>query len=147
MSKIHIEGYKKFTILMVAIVLISSVFSLISPILINYWSNIGQEITNEEILILLGVMILATGTKIVLTYFREKFAKEFNKKNFKNYLNQYYKLDYDYITEQGPMTLMERMIIGVNSIYQYLTGDAIQIYSNILILLGILTIVFLQNKV
>jgi subfamily B ATP-binding cassette protein MsbA len=146
MSKMHIEGYRKFTILMVAIVLISSVFSLISPILINYWSNIGQEITNEEILILLGVMILATGTKIVLTYFREKFAKEFNKKNFKNYLSQYYKLDYDYITEQGPMTLMERMIIGVNSIYQYLTGDAIQIYSNILILLGILTIVFLQNK-
>lgn len=140
------KNYNKFKIFMIFTVILSALLSLLSPLLINYWTKFNLEITNVRIMILVAVMLSIIFIQILIAYVRENFAKKFNKFNFYTYLDSFFKLKYDYINKQGPMTLLERMIIGVNSIYQYLTNDIIQIYSKTLIIIGILCIVFFQSK-
>jgi subfamily B ATP-binding cassette protein MsbA len=126
-------------------VLISSLTSLIAPILINIWMNESGGLTSTKIIILLGVLVLSLIIEIILTYFRERFAEGFNISNAKSMLNDFFHLSHEKITDEGPTNLIERIAIAVNSYYQYFTGDAIKIWSNLLIIIVVIGMIATQN--
>lgn len=139
--------YRKFFISMFLLVIITGLTSLISPILLNIWSRDLVGFTKKRILILLIALLGSLLLEILFTIIREKFAKDFNINNFKRMISKFFILNYDETIEKGPTNLIERIIIGVNSIYNFATGDYIMIWSSILVMLVILVMVFLRNKI
>ena len=131
---------------MIMAVLLGGVLSLAALFLLQLWSAQGQAITPGQIAWLITLMAAAVAIQILVTHVRERFAKAFQKRSFQEQLRRYYTLSYDYINEQGPMNLLERMILAVNSQYLFLTGNVIQIYSNLLIMATVLLLVLLQNR-
>lgn len=139
--------YSKFFIVMLILIILAGLTSLISPVLLNIWSRDSVGFTKQRMLILLAVLLGSLLLEVLFTIIREKFAKDFNINNFKKMISKFFMLNYDEIIEKGPTNLMERMIIGVNSIYTFMTGDYIMIWSSILVMLLILIMVFFNNKI
>src|SRR5690625_1133345 len=122
------HGYSKFFISMLLVVMVAGLISLTSPILLNIWSRDAIGFTKRRILILLLILLGSLSVEVLLTIFREKFAKDFNINNFKKMIKKFLILDYDTIIEKGPTNLIERIIIGVNNVYIFMTGDYIAIW-------------------
>lgn len=139
------NGYTKFKLAMILTVLLGSLLSLTAPFLLQVWSAQGMAVTPARVAVLAAVMAGAVAVQILVTCLRERFAKAFNKRSFQQQLDRYYTLSYDYINAQGPMNLLERMILAVNNRYQFLTGDAIQIYANLLVMAVTLILVWMQS--
>lgn len=139
--------YKKFFITMLLISIIGAVITLVPPALIQYWKANNINIDNAMIYTLAGIIVASYLIRVLLIYVREKFALEFNKNNFFNSLGQAHKMQYDELTNRGPLNVLERIIMSVNSTYSFMTGDYINIWSNIIIILGALAILFKVNWV
>lgn len=137
--------YRQFLIVMICMVIINSFAYLAPPILIQIWNNDSIGFTSERVIWLFVVLLLALIIEIIFTAIREKFAKGFNIKNCVMMLNSMFHLKYDEINEKGPMNLIERIAISVNSFYAYYTGDAIKIWSSLIIITSITVMVFLMN--
>lgn len=54
-------------------------------------------------------------------------------------------MKYDYISEKGVQSLLNKIMDTINSIYIYLTGDAIRMWAAAFMLVTILAVLFLQN--
>ncbi len=138
-------GYRKFFIMMVLLVLMSSIAALVAPSLINIWIRDGGGITINQIFILFIVLIIALIFQLGLTFYREKFAKDFNIRNAKNMLLDFLNLNYDEIQDKGPTNFIERIAIAVNSYYEYFTECYINIWSSVLIVIVILGMIVFKN--
>ena len=81
--------YKPFFLTMLAMVFLSSVTALVAPFLLQAWSRDTQRapLTFQRILLLVSVIFASKVLSVGLTVYRERFAKEFNKKNFLSMLN------------------------------------------------------------
>ena len=130
---------------MLILVVLGGLSSLISPFLISYWNGQGISLGSTQIFLLLAVLCVSLLLELFLVSLREKFAKQYNQYNMISLLQKYVQLEYDYIIEEGPTKLMERMIMAVNSLYSYMTGDAIGIWSSILVMSGILLLVVTES--
>lgn len=137
--------YKKFFIFMILLVIFSSISALLAPTLLNYWMVNGDSIGAYELIALLVALLIALFVEIILTLFREKFAENFNINNCKNMLRVFFKLPYDKMCDKGPTNLVERIILAVNNMYHYYTGDSIMIWSSVLVVIAILIIVSFNN--
>lgn len=113
----------------------------------NVWSGDDIGFTKERIFILLIVLLSSLVLEVVFTIFREKFAKEFNIRNFKSMINKFFLLNYDEINDQGPTNLVERIVQAVNNIYIFMTGDYIQIWTSALVMIIILGIVVSKSRI
>ena len=139
------KKYNSFFCIMIFLATITSITTLLAPILVNVWSDNLEILNREKIFIILAVLILSLIIKTVTILIREHFAKNFNIGNFKMMVSKYFKLDYDIIVEKGPTNLIERMIMATNSIYIYMTGDNINIWSSSLIITFSLFLVGIKN--
>lgn len=134
------KSYSNFLKIMFFIVFISSLAALSTPIIFSYWSFKKEPLTVKVAIIVMVIMCISILLEALLSLVREHFSKEFNRNNFLMMLRNYFKLRYDYVVEEGSHNLMERMIIYVNSIYNYMTGDYINVLSTALITVSILMI-------
>lgn len=130
--------YRKFFFTMILLILLGAILTLLSPLLIQFWNLQGSDLNSSQIFLLLMLLLLTLVIEVFVTVLRERFAKEFNKQNLKDYLQRYFKLNYDYVLREGPTTLFERIIIAVNHVYLYMAGDLVRIWSSILITVAIL---------
>ncbi|WP_378143026.1 hypothetical protein [Citroniella saccharovorans] len=127
------------------IAIIGAVITLVPPALIQYWKANNINIDNAMIYTLAGIIVASYLIRVLLIYVREKFALEFNKNNFFKSLGQTHKMQYDEPTNRGPLNVLERIIMSVKSTYSIMTGDYINIWSNIIIVVGALVILFKVN--
>lgn len=125
--------YKKFFLVMLSMVLLGGAASLVSPFFLQVWESKGIELSITRILFLMLVLTLSKAMTIILAIYREKFAKEYNKRNFKEMMAQYLNMDYDSIIQKGPANMLDRITKAVLNIYDYMTGDFIKIWSNIIV--------------
>lgn len=137
--------YQNFFMFMLFLSLLSAVITLISPVLINIWSNTGVGLSAQKIINLFLILVFSLVLDVLLTICREKFAKQYNIANFNNYISKYCVLRYDKIQEEGPSKLLNRMQIAVNNLYSFMTESYIQIWSSLLILVTILVITIFQS--
>lgn len=139
--------YRKFFIMMILLIFMSSIASLVAPTLINLWIREHGGFKINQIFILFAVLVIALISQLALIFYREKFAKDFNIKNAKDMLLDFFHLNYDEIQDKGPTNFIERIAISVNSYYEYFTGDYIKIWSSLLIVLVILGMIIFQNLI
>lgn len=139
--------YRKFFIIMFCIILLGSVMSLISPILLNYWSSDTIGFTQKRLTLLALILLLSSAIELVLIWFREKFAKGFNISNCKSMLSDFFHLQYDYINDEGPTKIINKISASVNSIYSFMTGSYIRIWSSMLVMLAVLIMVSFDNLI
>ena len=137
--------YRSFFVLMLLAVLIGSISALVAPILILAWQNEEDIFSVQRLVILLSVLLLTLTIEVVVVFFREKFAKNFNKRNCKHLLSRYLGLNYDVIQEKGAMFLMERIAIAVNTSYSYFTGESLRIWSSIIVISATLILTLLHS--
>ncbi|MEA5040460.1 MAG: ABC transporter ATP-binding protein [Clostridiaceae bacterium] len=137
--------YRKFFIIMILISLLGSITSLVSPILISIWGETSTDLGYRKVLILVGIMLFVWLVQMLFVYIRERFAVHFNKKNLEDGLELFYQAKYDYLNKTGPSNLLERIIQGVNATYAFMTGDAIQIWSSLFIIIAVLVLTALQS--
>ncbi|MBS4981295.1 MAG: ABC transporter ATP-binding protein [Lachnospiraceae bacterium] len=137
--------YRNFFVFMLFLSLLSAVVTLLSPVLINIWSKTGVRISTQKLVNLFLLLVVSLVLEVLLTIFREKFAKQYNIANFNKYLHKYCHLDYDTIQEEGPTNLLGRIQMAVNNLYSFMTESYIQIWSSLLILAAILGITVFQN--
>ncbi|HPP31110.1 MAG TPA: ABC transporter ATP-binding protein [Soehngenia sp.] len=135
--------YKKFFITMFVLILFSSLSALLAPIFIQIWKTEGTQLSLEKIMFIVLLILISKCLTILFTVIRERFAKDYNKANFKRYLSQIFDMDYDCIIEKGPMNLLERASIAVNSIYTFMTTGYLQIYSSIVV--AIVCLILIAN--
>lgn len=139
--------YTMFFIVMLVMVLLSGLASLAAPLLLQVWTRSEGTLDLSKVIVILGLVAAAKIISILLCVFREKFAKDFNKKNFHRMMKDYAQLSYDTILSKGYMSILERISVSVNGIYSYMTGDFIQIWSGILIALSCVLLVGLNDYV
>lgn len=139
------KSYNSFLKIMFLIVFISSIATLSTPIIFSYWSFKKEPLNAKVAVIVITITAISILFEVILSLVREHFSKEFNRNNFLILLKNYFRLRYDYIVEEGSHNLMERMIIYVNSIYNYMTGDYINVLSTVLITASILIISFIYD--
>lgn len=134
---------KKFFVVMFVLILLAGISSLLAPLFIQIWKVKGIELSTEKILLILFLIVISKLIAILFTVFREKFAKDYNKSNFTRYIRNIFNMDYDSIIEKGPMNLLERASIGVNSIYMYMTSGYLSIYSSVVV--AVVCLIFIAN--
>lgn len=137
--------YQNFFVFMLFLSLLSAVITLISPVLINIWSNTGVGLSTQKIINLFLILVISLVLEVLLTICREKFAKQYNIANFNNYIAKYCALRYDKLQEEGPTNLINRIQAAVNNLYSFMTESYIQIWSSLLILITILVITLFQS--
>jgi subfamily B ATP-binding cassette protein MsbA len=135
--------YRSFFAAMMSLALLSGLVSMAGPLLLNAWTGIDHG----RIFLLLAVLAASLAAEILLIVLREKFSRGYNIDNFKSLLNKYFHLDYDEINSRGPINLLERIAQAVNSIYLYMTGDHIQIWSSALVMAAVLVMAAFKNPV
>lgn len=133
--------YRNFFLSMAVMVLLASLSSLISPVLLQVWSASGEVLTVSKILLLTGVMAGVYAFQLLMTYFREVFAREFNKQNARSCLDCHFHMDYDAINRLGASNLLDRIFTVVNAVYEYMTGPAISFWSNLITMLLCLVLI------
>lgn len=133
--------YKKFYTNILLLVILQSIIMMAGPILIAIWQN--DKLTTKKIIILGLVFIVGLLVNLLLINSREKYAKHYNVSNFLNIFDKFLKLDYKTMIKEGNTNLVERIIISVNSIYSYMTGDNIRLITSYLIVfISLLMILF-----
>lgn len=125
--------YKKFFATMLVIAILGSVTSLITPIFLQLWGAEQTGLSIQKMLLLVGIMLFSQALSVLFTVYRERFAKGYNKSNLSGMMQDILNMDYDSITGEGSTNLLEKAVISVSSIYTYMTGDNIQIWSSIFI--------------
>jgi len=135
------KGYKKFFWMMFFMMLFSAFTALVAPFLLNLWSGDAIGINGKRIVILVIAMTVSMLIEILLIVLREKFAKSYNKENFKKFLTKLLAMNYDATIEQGPANLIQRIQQAVGELYNFMTGSNITIWSNSLALVVILAII------
>ncbi|WP_099204683.1 ATP-binding cassette domain-containing protein [Scatolibacter rhodanostii] len=137
--------YSRFVGVMVLLTCFNAATSLVAPVLLSVWSRNDQSIDLVKAGILLGILLGTIAINIVIVYFREQFAVEFNVSHGKELFGYFVDVDYDTINEAGPTSMIEKILMAVNNSYRYYTSDAIEIWSNLLILFALLLMTFLTN--
>ncbi len=137
--------YRKFFVIMLVMVLLSGLAALAAPLLLQVWESQNVLLSYQNIAIIALIVIISKTLSVLLTIFREKFAKDYNKKNFLSYMNGMFHMDYDSIITQGPTNLLEKISMAVNSIYSHMTGGLINIWSSCLIALACLILMACIN--
>lgn len=127
------KGYKKFLVVMLIIMVISSLLSLMAPICLQVWSEEGHTLNVGRIGGIIGLLLITNLINIFLVLYRENYANKFNKENAKNYLRNLLLMRYDSLIEEGSSNLLEKIVTAVTNIYAYMTGGYIQIWSSIII--------------
>lgn len=139
------KNYRKFFATMLVMMLFGAIAALVSPFLLNLWSQDETGFNETRLLILFFTLVLSAVIEVLLTILREKFSEQYNASNFKKYLGKMLAMEYDAILEKGPANLVERIAQAVNELYFFMTGGYISIWSNGLALLAILTLIFSKN--
>lgn len=140
-----LKNHKIFLIFLLILILLNAVAIMITPILLNQWigndTNIGMKhIGSIAILLFFSYLI-----QILMIYFREHFALNFNINQALKLTESFFGLSYDDINEKGPTYYLERISMSVNSLYIYITDGFIQMVANIIILFAIIVLVFTFN--
>lgn len=121
--------YRKFFITMLALILLVSFTSMITPVFLQLCDSFHIALTSKILLILAVVIVLSKLFGILVLIFRERFAEAFNKRNCADMLRDMLHMNYDAITKDGPTALFERISMSVNDIYNFMTGGFINICS------------------
>lgn len=132
---------QKFFSVMFALVFFASLSSLLAPFFIQIWQAKGVGLTGEKIGFIILLIVASKVLSIVLTLFRERFAKDFNKANFLRYVRNAFNMEYDSIIEKGALNLLERSSMAVNSIYFFMTGGYVTIWSSVVVLVACLLLI------
>lgn len=142
-----LKEYRMFLLLLLFLVLLSSLFVMISPIFINYCIQAEQKITIHLIFIIVGVLLFSHLIQILIIYIREKFAVKFNISKAKELYNKMFRLQYDKMISFEPTYTIERIGIAINSIYAFLAQGITAMVSSFIICLISLCMIFYINPI
>lgn len=137
--------YKKFFATMLLVAIIGSLAALIPPLFLQLWGRERAGLSPQRILLILGIILLSHALSVLFTLYRERFAKEYNKQNMRSMTQSILNMDYDALIAEGPVSLFEKAAMSVNSIYQFMTGDNIQIWSSLFVMAVSLTLIAIMS--
>lgn len=139
------HDYGLFFAWMLGLTLLSAVIALISPVLLHVWAQDETGISGHRLICLFLVMTASMLLDLLITVCRERFAKRYNIRNFQRLIQKYFFMRYDEITGQGAAGLLERIWQAVNSLYEFMTGSFISIWSGALLLAAIVILMARQS--
>lgn len=104
-------AYRQFFVSILLLMLFGAITALIIQI-------VGQDnaLTPNMILLIIGLMLFSQLLSILLTVYRERFAKTFNTQNMRQMLREVLCLRYDDLFEDGSINLLEKSAMATNSI-------------------------------
>lgn len=137
--------YKKFFCIMLLMVLVASISSLTPSVFLLVWEQQGVLLSWRRIVFLISAIAGSKCLTICMTVFRERYAKNFNERNFCSMLKGGLAMDYDSLLTMGAANLLDRISGAVNSIYFYMTGDHIQLWASVVTLSGCLLLTGIIN--
>lgn len=79
-------SYLCFLVIMIILSLVSVVFSLIAPIMVQIWSKSVEGITIYRILLLSIIMAVFMLINILFIVIKEHYSRKLNRENFFDYL-------------------------------------------------------------
>ena len=139
-------SYLCFLVIMIILSLVSVVFSLIAPIMVQIWSKSVEGITIYRILLLSIIMAVFMIINILFIVIKEHYSRKLNRENFFDYLKNILTLKYDYIISEGIMKILDKTIMSVNNIYLFITGDNIKLITNSLVMVVVSIWILIINK-
>ncbi len=145
MIKVILKKNIKF----MAISLIMSLIMVVATLSVPFLSNkIFRDITNiqrSDLYLLFGIMVLNYFIQIGLILLKEKVAVNVNSENLDNFMQDLFHVKYDTMINLGNNSLITKISKLTNSIYSFLIDDVNTMVSSILIIIGSLIFVSIQN--
>lgn len=136
-----LKKHTKFVSLLLILILLNAATIMITPILLNQWIGNNTQIGIKHISSIAILLLLSYFIQILMIYFREYFAVNFNIHQALGLTEKFFGLEYDDINEKGPTYYMERISISVNSLYAYITDGFVQMVANLIIIVAIIILV------
>ena len=145
MIKVILKKNIKF----MAVSLIMSLIMVVATLSVPFLSNkIFRDITNiqrSDLYLLFGIMVLNYFIQIGLILLKEKVAVNVNSENLDNFMQDLFHVKYDTMINLGNNSLITKVSKLTNSIYSFLIDDVNTMVSSILIIIGALIFVSIQN--
>lgn len=145
MIKVILKKNIKF----MAVSLIMSLIMVVATLSVPFLSNkIFRDITNiqrSDLYLLFGIMVLNYFIQIGLILLKEKVAVNVNSENLDNFMQDLFHVKYDTMINLGNNSLITKISKLTNSIYSFLIDDVNTMVSSILIIIGALIFVSIQN--
>ena len=145
MIKVILKKNIKF----MAVSLIMSLIMVVATLSVPFLSNkIFRDITNiqrSDLYLLFGIMVLNYFIQIGLILLKEKVAVNVNSENLGNFMQDLFHVKYDTMINLGNNSLITKISKLTNSIYSFLIDDVNTMVSSILIIIGSLIFVSIQN--
>ena len=127
------NSYTCFFATMLVLVIFSALASMAPSLLLQVWESTASEISMHKIAVIVGLIIVTNLISILIVGYRERFAEKYNEKNCSDQMMKLCGVKYDEINNVGPSNYLEKVVNAVNSIYSYMTGTNIQIWSEVII--------------
>ena len=136
-----LKRYKGFLLLLLILILMNAATIMVTPILLNRWIEHNTILGINHIVGITVLLLFSYFIQILMIYFREHFAKTFNRTQALQLTDKFFGLDYDIVNEKGPTYFMERISISVNSLYVFIADGFVQMVANLLIIVAIIVLV------
>ncbi len=121
------------------------VATLSVPFLSNKIFRDITKIQRRDLYLLFGIMVLNYFIQIGLILLKEKVAVNVNSENLGNFMQDLFHVKYDTMINLGNNSLITKISKLTNSIYSFLIDDVNTMVSSILIIIGALIFVSIQN--
>ncbi|OWR32363.1 peptidase [Saccharibacillus sp. O23] len=133
---------KKFVVVTLILVALSSVTATITPVLLQLFS-VGKQGMNLRLFgVVLGAMALSFGLQFALLIYRENYAARFNTRYLSSLLGKIHRLNYDAYAKSEPAYLINRMFAVVDSLYLFMVSGFGEFIRSLLILAVALVLAF-----
>ena len=140
------KRYRSFIFITVIIVMLSTLSTLVSPVMVQVWSRSEGGLSASRIAMLCGILLISGLLEILCFWLREHFAKNFNIANCKAFLGLFWGMEYDKINEAGSLSLTAKIRQAVNDFYMYYVNGKINLIVSTIILGVILCLAFFYNN-
>ncbi len=142
----YILKNKKELLFLSILAIVNSILTMLVPIIISFIIQAGAEFDRRSAIIVIGIVLIGLVVKLILIRFKESFACKSNTMESLAIMKDLYHLNYDSMQDKGPTYYIERLFRTVETLYLLLGTTAIELVTNIIVLIISLVIVFTINS-
>ncbi|EOI15614.1 hypothetical protein UCO_00801 [Enterococcus faecalis EnGen0244] len=138
---------KKFVFLVSLTAIVTTLTSLIAPIIIQYLTN-KKNLNSQAMIYIFLAMLLSLVIQLVIMVYKENFAARFNSNYLFTLINKMIHLKYDSYITLEPTYLINRIFSAVDALYLFLISSfSVTIKSIFTILLSLLMVSYLSIEI
>ncbi|TCZ75683.1 ABC transporter ATP-binding protein [Paenibacillus albiflavus] len=114
---------KKFVLITLVLVILTSVTATITPIIIQAVTNQTTGMSKNIFGIVITAMFVSFALQFALLIYRQNYAAKFNTEHISSLLRKMFEMKYDAYSKLEPTYLINRIVTAVDSLYLFMLSS------------------------